>query len=183
MRMTSGSLSVVALDAHAREHQRAFLVDVQRLGEVARRNAVADVRHVTFGNGGEQVLAADEHRHQEGVVGRMGVAAVGVVVEIRIALADVARMIAAHVLALQVGAEDVHRQAFGRCEQMIVAGEDAAGEIAGAGNDRRARRAQQRIGHLAHDAVEPIGDHGHDHGVEWVVARLAGWPWASAPSS
>jgi hypothetical protein len=33
--------------------------------------------------------------------------------------------------------------------------------------------AEQRIGHLAHDAVEPIGDHGHDHGVERVGARLA----------
>jgi hypothetical protein len=168
-----GLIAAVALDAHAREHQRPFLVDVERLGEVARRNAVADVRHVTLGNGGEQVLAADEHRHQEGMVGRVGVAAVRVVVEIRVALADVARVIAAHVLALQVGAEDVHRQAFGRCEQMIVAGESAAGEIAGAGNDCGARRAQQRIGHLAYDAVEPIGDHGHDHGVERVGVRLA----------
>ena len=32
------------------------------------------------------------------------------------------RVIAAHVLALQVGAEDVHRQTLGGCEQMIVAG-------------------------------------------------------------
>ena len=125
---------VVALDAHAREYQRAFLVDVERFGEIAGWNAVADVRHVTLGDRREQVLPVDEYRHQKRVIGRMGVAAIGVVVQIGVALADVALVINAHVLALQVGAEDVDRQSFGGGEELIVAGEDAAGEIPGAGD-------------------------------------------------
>src|ERR1700692_2508590 len=107
----------------------APLVNVERLGEIARRDAVADVRHVALGDGREQSMAADEYRHQEGMVGRMGVAAIGVVVEIGVALADVAFVIAAHILALQMGAKNVDRQALGGGEKLIVAGEDAAGEI------------------------------------------------------
>ena len=166
---------VVALNAHAGKNQRAFLVNVQRFGEVARRNAVADVGHMAFGDGREQMLVIDEHRHQKCVVGRMGVAAIRIVVEISIAFANVARVIARQVLALQVGAEDMHRQPFGRGEELIVAGEDAAGEIARARNHRRARRAQKRIGHFAHDAVEPVGDDGHHHRVEHIgfACRLA----------
>jgi hypothetical protein len=49
---------------------------------------------------------------------------------------------------------------------MIVAGEDAAGEIARARNDRGPRGTQQRIGHLAHDAVEPVCDHRHHDRIE-----------------
>jgi hypothetical protein len=75
------------------------------------------------------MLAVDEHRHQKRVVGRMGVAAIRIVVEISVAFADIARMVPGHVLALQVGAEDMHRQPFGRGEKLIVAGEDAAGEV------------------------------------------------------
>ena len=63
------------------------------------------------------------------MVGRMGIAAIGIVVEIGVALADVPLVIFVHVLALQMGAEDVDRQALGGCEKLIVAGENAAGEI------------------------------------------------------
>ena len=119
------------------------------------------------------MLAADEDRHQEGMVSRMSVAAVGVVVEIRVALADVALVIAAHILALQMGAENVHRQALGRGKQLIVAGENAAGEIPRARYHGRTRGAQQRVGHLTNDAVEPVGDDGHHHRIESVGSRRA----------
>jgi hypothetical protein len=128
---------------------------------------------VALGDGGEQMLAADEDRHQESVVGRMGVAAVRIVVEIRIALADIALVVSAHILALQMGAENVHRQALGRGKQLIVAREDAAREIPGARYHRRTRRAQQRVGHLANDAVEPVGDDGHHHRIESIGSRRA----------
>ena len=118
------------------------------------------------------MLAINEDRHQEGVVGRMGVAAIGIVVEIGVAFADVARVIAGHILPLQMGAEDVDRQSFGRGEKLIVAGEDAAREVARARDDRRTGRAQQRVGHFAHDAVEPVGNDRHHHGVEHSRARL-----------
>ena len=72
-----------------REDQRAFLIHVLRR-VIGRRNAVADVGLVRLGDGGEQMLALEEDRHQEGVIGRMRVAEIGVVVQERVALGEVA---------------------------------------------------------------------------------------------
>jgi hypothetical protein len=112
------------------------------------------------------MLALVEHRHHVGVVGGMGVAAVGIVVEIGVTAADVVAVVLAHIGRLDVAAEDVHRQAFGRGEQLVVARHEAAGEIAGGGDHGGPRGAQQCVGHLAHDAVEAVRHHGHEHGIE-----------------
>ncbi len=156
----------VALDAHAREDQCAFLVNVACPHEIAGRDRVSDVGHVAFRDGGEQVLVLPEDRHHEGVIGRVRVAAIGVVVEVGVAAPDVAGMILAHVGGLDVAAEDVHRQAFGRREQFVLSRHQAAGEIPRRRDHGRTGRTQQGVGHLADDTVEAVRHHRDQDGVE-----------------
>ena len=163
---------VVALNPHAGKDQRAFGILVDRRGIVARRDAVADVGHVSFGARGKQVLAFEKDRHHEGMVGGVGIAAIGIVVEVGVAFANVAGMKLRHAGALQMAAEDMHRQPLGRCQQAVIAGDNAAREIACAGNHRRARRLEQRIGHFPDDAVQPVGDDRGLHRIKGVGLRL-----------
>ena len=166
----------VALDAHTGKHQGALMIDIARQDEIGGRDRVADIRHVALGDAGEQMLALPEHRHHVGVVGGMGVAAIGVIVEIGIAAADVAFMVTAHVGGLDMAAEDVDRKSLSRCEQLVVAGDETAGEIARRRNDRRPRCAQQRVGHLADDTIEAVGHHRHQDGIEagvWIAVSHA----------
>ena len=89
MRMTSSMSSLVALHAHRREDQAALLVDVAREGHVGRRVGVAAVGLVRLGGGGEEVHALDEDGDQDDVVGRVGVAEVGIVVQEGVTFADI----------------------------------------------------------------------------------------------
>ena len=100
------------------KHKRALVVDVAGEDEIARRDGVADVGHVALGNTREEMLAFEEDGHHVGVVGRVRVAAIGVVVEIGVAAADVRVVIPAHVRRLDVTAEDVDGQPLGRREQL-----------------------------------------------------------------
>ena len=72
----------------------------------------------------------DEHRHQDRVIGRMGIAEVRIVVEEGIAFPQV-RMKGTHRTGLQMAPEHVHRQAFGGGDQPSVMGKEGAGEILG----------------------------------------------------
>ena len=64
-----------------------------------------------------------------------------------------------HVARDQVGAaHDVDREALGHREQLVVGGEDAAGEVACGVEDRGACRAKQRVHHRAGDALEPVAE-------------------------
>ena len=71
-----------------------------------------------------------------------------------------------HRLGQVLHAEHVHRQALGGGEQPVVAGDERAREVARHVEDRRAAGAQQRVLHLAHDAVEAVGDHRQQDGIE-----------------
>ena len=149
---------VVPLDADAGEDQRALLVHVLRGGVISGGYAVADVRLMPLCAGGEEVLAVDEDRHQHRVVGGMGVAEVGVVVQEGVAFGEIVVQLG-HRARLQVRAEDVDRQSLRRRQQLVVAGADRAREVTRHGDHGRARGPEQRVRHLAHDAVEPVGEH------------------------
>ena len=66
-------------------------------------------------------------------------------------------MIVEHRARHHVGSrEHVDRQALGRGEQRAVGGDDTAGKIARGIEHARAAGTQQRVRHLAHDALEPV---------------------------
>ena len=148
---------VVALHPHARERQRALVVDVLRARDVRRRQAVAAVGLVRLRHGGEEVLAVDDDGDEDRVVGRVRVAEVRVVVEEGIAACEVVVQLG-HRLGQVLRAHDVHRQPLGGGEQLVVGRHERAREVARLVDDRRARRAQERVRHLAADAVEAVGD-------------------------
>ena len=131
----------VALDLHARKIQRAFLVNVAGKRRVRRWQAVAAIRLMGLGAAGEQMLAVDEDRHQDRMVGAVRIAEVNVVVQKRVALDEV-RMEIAHRLAQKLRAENMDRQALGGSEHLVVAGDQRAGKIARHVEHRRAARAQ-----------------------------------------
>ncbi len=158
-------VAVVLLDADAREVQRAFLVDVARAGVVRRRQRVAAVRLVRLRAGGEEVLAVDEDRHEDRVVGRVRVAEIGVVVQERVALLE-PRMELRHRLGQELHADDVDRKPLGRSQQLVLGGDERAREVAGHVEHRRAPRAQQRVRHLPADAVEAVREHRQQHRIE-----------------
>ena len=142
-----------------------LVVDVLRGGHVRRRQRVAAVGLVRLGHRREQVLPIDEDGDQDGVVGRVRVAEVGVVVQERVALGEIVVELR-HGLREVLRAHDVHGQALGGGEQLVVGGDDGAGEVARLVDDGGARGAQERVRHLAADAVEPVGDHRQPDRVE-----------------
>ena len=146
----------------AGKDQRAFLVHVLGAGVIGRGNRVADIGLVRLGGRREEMLALEEHRHQEAVIRRMRVAGVGVVVQEGVTLGEVG-VVLGHGARLVVDAEDMDRQALGAGQQLAVARHDGAGKVAGAVDDGRSAGAQQRVGHFAHDAVDAVGDHGREH--------------------
>ena len=72
----------------------------------------------------------DEDGDHDRVVGRVGVAEVGIVVEEGVALLEVGVQVG-HRLAEEAGAEDVDGDALGRGEELVVGVGDRAGEVAG----------------------------------------------------
>ena len=158
---------VVLLDLDAGEDEAALGVDVLGVGHVGRRLGVAAVGLVGLGRGGEDVLAVDEDRDQDRVVGGVGVAEHRVVVQEGVALAQV-RVQLAHRARLQPGAEHVHLQALGGGEELVVGGDDRAGEVPRHVEDRGATGAEERVGHLAHDRFEAVREHRHQRRVELV---------------
>ena len=164
-------VAVVALHLHAREDQAALGVDVVHVRHVRGGLRVAAVGLVRLGRGREHVLAVDEHGHQDRVVGRVRVAQHRVVVQERVALAQVGVQ-RAHRARLQAGAEHVHLQALGGGEQLVVGGDDRAGEVARHVQDRGAPGPEQRVGHLPHDRFEAVGEDRHQRRVE--LARGSG---------
>ena len=99
------------------------------------------------------------------MVGRVGVAQVGVVVEEGVALAEV-RVDLRHRLAQELHADHVHRQPFRGGEQLLVGGHDGAGEVARHVEHRRPPRPEQRVRHLAADRVQPVRHHGEQDRIE-----------------
>ena len=103
------NIAEIALNAHARKHQRAFVIHIARQHEIAGGDGIADIRHVAFGDACEKMLAFIEDRHHESMVGRVCIATIGVVIQIGIATAYIPRMIAAHIGGLDMAAEDMYR--------------------------------------------------------------------------
>ncbi len=110
------------------------------------------------------MLAFEEDRHEDHVIRRVGVPQIGIVVEKRIPGRDVVVEIA-HRLGLQRRTEDMNGKALAGSQQAIVARTDAAREIPNHRENRRARRAQQGVRHLAFDGIESIGENRHQHRV------------------
>jgi len=126
---------------------------------------VAAVGLVRLGRGREEVLAVDEHGHEDRVVGGVRVSEHRVVVQVGVALSQVGVQ-RAHRARLQPGAEHMHLQALGGREQLIVGRDDRAGEVARHVDDRRAPGAEQRVRHLAHDRFEAMREHRDQRRVE-----------------
>ncbi len=151
----------VALDLHCRKDQRPFLIDVARRAHVGRRDRVAAIRLMRLGQHGEMMRAGlVEHRHQQGMVGRMRAAVVGRVVQERIAPLQL-RMEPLHRGAHQVRArQDMNGQAVGGSQQAVVPRDDAAGEVAGDVEHAGAAGPQQRVGHLLGHALQAVAENG-----------------------
>ena len=161
---------VVALDLNCREDQRAFLVNVPRAAVIGGGDGVAAVRLMGLGHHGEAVHAfVVHHRHERRVIGGVGAAVIGRVVEVGVALLEV-RVKRLHRLAHHVGAaQDVNRQALVDCEQPVLGRYDAAGEVARAVEHAGAPGAQQRVRHLRADGLHPLVDDRHLYAVERTV--------------
>ncbi len=99
--------------------------------------------------------------------GGMRVAAIGVIVQKRIAFADVALVIFGDIRTCRCAPKIWTGRSFGGSQKLVIARDDAAGEISRRRDHCRARRTQQRVGHLANDAVEPVGDHRYHHRIEF----------------
>ena len=157
---------VVALDAHARERERALVVDVLGARHVRRRQRVAAVGLVGLGDRREQVLAR-RRRRGRGSRGRPSACCRG-----RGRCAGTRRPRARSSCSSVMASARY-------CEPMMCTGRPSAeassslsavtmraGEVARLVDDGRARGAQERVRHLAADAVEPVGDDGQQDRVE-----------------
>ena len=162
-------IAIVPLHLDAGEDQRTFVIDVPGRREIGGRLAVAHVRLMGLDAHREEVLALVEHRHQDRVIGRVAVAAVGVIVEEGVAFAE-AGMPLAHDGGLDVHAEDMDRHGLGSREHLMVGGDDGAGEIPRDADDGRASAVQHGVGHLAADRIHAVG---HDREFESAQALLA----------
>ena len=156
---------VVALHAHGREDQAAFLVDVARVGHVGRRLRVAAVGLMRLRGGREEMDPLPDHRHEDHVVGRVRVAQVRVVVQEGVAVADVVVQVGDR-LRQELHADHVHRQALRRGEQPRIAGDERAREVARLVEHGGAPAAQERVLHLADDRVHAVGDDRQQHRIE-----------------
>ena len=154
---------IVLLDLDAGEDEGAFRVDVDGVGHVGGGEGVPDIGLVRFDAGREDVLAFVEDGDDDGVVGGMGVAEVGVVVEEGVALLEVGVEVG-HGLAEEAGAVDVDGSPLRSGEELVLCGGDGGGEVTG-DEGRGAGRADEGIGHLAGDAVDAVG---HDEQLDGV---------------
>ncbi len=59
-------------------------------------------------------------------------------------------------------------QALGRGQQLMVCSHDTAGKITGRVENARTAGAQQRVGHFAHDPIEPVRQQGELNAVQRV---------------
>ena len=82
-------IPITRLDTNAGKVQCPLLVEVLHERHVGRRLAVAAVGLMRLGTGGKDMDAIGEHRDEDGVIGAMGVAEIGIVVQERISLSHV----------------------------------------------------------------------------------------------
>ena len=75
------------------------------------------------------MLALDEDRHEDRVISWMRVADVRIVVQEGVAVGEVGVQLG-HRLGQELGTDDVHREALGRCQQLVVGRDQRAREIA-----------------------------------------------------
>ena len=158
-------VGVVLLDEDAGEDEGAFGVDVEGFGGVGGGDGVAAVGLVGFDAGGVDVLAFDEDGDEDGVVGGVGVAEVGVVVEEGVAFFEVGVEVG-HGFAEEAGAVDVAGDAFGGGEELVLGVGDGGGEVAG-DEGGGAGGADEGVGHLTGDAVDAVGHDQQLHGVDF----------------
>ena len=156
---------VIALNPYAREIERALFVDVARARHVRRREGIAAVRLVGFRAGREHVLPLVEDRDEDRVIGRVRVPEIRVVVEERVALRDL-RVQLGHRLREELHPDDVDRQALRRRKELVLGRDERAGEVSRHVENGRAPGPQERVRHLAADAVQAVRKHGQQNGVE-----------------
>src|ERR1700722_12973489 len=112
-----------------------------------------------------RTLRVDD-RHKDGVVGGVGIAVIGRIVQKGVPAMQL-WMELLHRPGEEIGAaQDMDGITFGSRHQFVRRSDDAAGEIPRGVEHAGASRAQQGIGHLAHDVLETLVENRKPHTVE-----------------
>ena len=158
---------VVFLDLHRRKDERALRVDVLGGAHIGGRQRVAAIGLVALGEHREAVDAVIvDDRHQDRMIRRMRAAVIGRIVEKCVAAFE-AWVVVGHRPAHDLRpAEHMDGQALGGSEQLVIGGQHGAGKVMRDRQDARAAGAEERIGHLPRDAVEPRCQHRHADAVD-----------------
>ena len=154
----------------------AFGVDVHGV-DVEPRMGAADVQQVGRGAGEAHQLVPVVDRHDDGAVGRMGGAVIGVVVEDDVAFVDVAVEQLDDVLDDARHGAHEHRRGLGLGQHEPVPVEDAGAEVLRFADDRGVGHAVEHAGHLLGDGGKRAADdplHDRRREVVPVLRRRAG---------
>ena len=77
---------VVLLHLDGRKYQRAFLVHIARRAVIGGRDRIADIGLMGLGQKGKMMFAGIvDHRHQKGMIGRVGIPVIGRIVQEHVA--------------------------------------------------------------------------------------------------
>ena len=139
------------------------------VGAVRRPADVALMRAV---DRPEARLLAREHRHEDGQVGQMVAAVIGIVQQKNVARLDVAgEEFADRPRRVGQGA-DMDRHVLGLRDQPAVEIADRGREIAARIEDLRIGGAQHRLAHLLDDRQQTMLDHRGDDRIDAICQRL-----------
>ena len=168
---------VAALHLHGGEDQRAFLVHVARRAVVGGGDGIAAIGLMRLGDDGEAVQARlVDHRHQDGVIGRVRAAVIGRVVQESVAPREIGVKLLHRGRHQIWPAQHVDRQALGGRQQVAVGGDNAAREVARRVEHARAPGTEERVGHLAADGLEALVEDRKLDAVHGFVARSLAKP-------
>ena len=144
-----------------------LLVDLRCVGRHRSRRHAADVLMVCHGAAQRDDLAAMKDRRDDGDVGQVRAAGVGVVQDVDVAVAHAVDGIdLEHLGDRRDEGRQMDRDRAGLRERGAVGGEQAGGSVESFLDDGREGTAQQRRLHLVGDAVELVANDFDRDGVE-----------------
>ena len=147
-----------------RRHAQALVEDLGRLAAEGARHHAADLGDVADADREALELAVDEERLEEGVLGAVQAAAVGIVVEDDVAvLKGLERDLLGAGLDQERHAADHRRAELGAGDHVALGVGERAGEVEALVEDRRVGRLHQKDAHLAadrhHGGIEDLHQH------------------------
>ena len=148
-----------------RRDAQSFLIDLGGAGIVGAMGGAADVALMRAHDGPEQPPLAGEYRHEDGEIGQMAAAVIGIVEQDDVARLDVLEPFLDR--DRRPGqCTDVNRQMVGLCDQACIGVADRQRKIAAGIEDLRIGGAKHRLAHLFHDRTEPVLDDGTRDGID-----------------